>query len=88
MFGNVNMDTVMDALTIMWRGMGGIFVTILIIICLLYTSPGAVSRRMRIALPNIRNPTSATDCGATRPTISVTTIGNAMRIRRLTAPGL
>lgn len=31
MFGNVNMDTVMDALTIMWRGMGGIFVTILII---------------------------------------------------------
>ena len=32
MFGNVNMDTVMDALTIMWRGMGGIFVTILIIL--------------------------------------------------------
>lgn len=31
MFGNVNINTVMDALTIMWRGMSGIFVTILII---------------------------------------------------------
>ena len=38
----------------------------------------------RIRFPNIKNPTSATEVGATSPTIIVTIIGNAMRMVLLT----
>ena len=42
----------------------------------------------RIRLPNIRKPTSATDAGATSPAITVTRMGNRIRIRRVTPWGL
>ena len=37
-------------------------------------------------LPNIKKPTSDTDAGATSPATIDTTIGNRMRVRRLTCP--
>ena len=41
----------------------------------------------RIRLPNIRNPTSATDAGATSPAAAVTRMGKQMRVRRETPWG-
>ena len=39
-------------------------------------------------LPNIRKPTRATDLGATRPAITVTTIGKRILVVFETSPGL
>ena len=53
----------------------------------------AVSERLfkqphsRIRFPNIRNPTRATDAGATSPATNVTMIGKAILVNRLTFPG-
>ena len=53
----------------------------------------AVSERLRSTphsrsrLPNIRKPTSATLCGETMPAITVTTIGNRMRVVFVILPG-
>ena len=41
----------------------------------------------RIRFPNIRNPTRATDAGATSPATNVTMIGKAILVNRLTFPG-
>ena len=40
----------------------------------------------RSRLPNIKKPTSATLAGATSPAMTVTTIGNRMRVSLLTWP--
>ena len=42
----------------------------------------------RTRLPNIKKPTSATDAGAMSPTMNVTKMGNRMRVRRVTLPGV
>ena len=42
----------------------------------------------RIRLPNIRNPTRATDWGAASPTRKVVSMGNAIRIPLDTVPGV
>ena len=45
-------------------------------------------RHSRSRLPNISMPTRETEAGATKPAITITMIGNRMRVRRETDCGL
>ena len=67
-----------------YGGEGGYFVST-------YCSPptvngGAPGMPARSRLPNIKKPTSATLAGATSPAMTVTTMGNRMRVSLLTWP--